>query len=60
MTGECCQGQIICESCLNQWQQTGGAIRCPVCNKEGEFNAYLNYHTKKEINSNCTIALYYL
>ena len=51
MTGECCRGQTICKSCLDQWQQTRGATRCPVCSKEGDFNAYPNYHIEREIKS---------
>ena len=49
MTGECCRGQTICKSCLDQWQQTRGAARCPVCNKDGGFIAYPNYHIEREI-----------
>ena len=51
MTGECCQGQTICKSCLDQWQQIRGARVCPVCNKEGDFNSYPNYHIKREIKN---------
>ena len=56
MTGECCQGQTICISCLDQWQQMRGAIRCSVCNKDGGFNAYPNYPIKREIK---TLKIYY-
>ena len=51
MTGECCRGQTICKSCLDQWREIKGATRCPVCNKEGNFNAYPNYHIEREIKS---------
>ena len=30
MTGQCCQGLIICKSCLDQWQITAGNMKCPV------------------------------
>ena len=50
MTGECCQGQTICKSCLDQWQ-TKEASTCPVCSKNGDFKAHPNYHIKREIKS---------
>ena len=52
MTGECCQGQTICKSCLDQWQMKNSkATACPVCGKKGDFTAYPNYHIKREIKS---------
>ena len=48
MTGECCEGQTICKSCLDNWQKTSRAANCPVCRKE-DFNAYPNYHLDREI-----------
>ena len=51
MTGECCQGQTICKSCLNQRQHRRRATRCPVCNKEGNRNLHPNYPIEREINS---------
>ena len=50
MTGQCCEGQTICKSCLDQWQKTAGNIKCPVCRKE-EGGFYPNYHIKREIKS---------
>ena len=34
MTGQCCEGQTICKSCLDQWQKTAGNMKCPVCHEE--------------------------
>ena len=50
MTGQCCEGQTICKSCLDQWQKTAGNMKCPVCLKE-EGGFYPNYHIKREIKS---------
>ena len=50
MTGECCEGQTICKSCLDQWQITAGNRKCPVCRKEeGSFGK--NYPIQREIKS---------
>ena len=50
MTGQCCEGQTICKSCLDQWQITAGNMKCPVCRaEEGGFSQ--NYHMKREIKS---------
>ena len=50
MTGQCCEGQTICKSCLDQWQKTAGNMKCPVCRDEtGGFSQ--NYHMKREIKS---------
>ena len=50
MTGQCCEGQTICKSCLDQWQKTAGNMKCPVCREEtGGFSQ--NYHMKREIKS---------
>ena len=50
MTGQCCEGQTICKSCLHQWQKTAGNMKCPVCREEtGDFHP--NYHMKREIKS---------
>ena len=50
MTGQCCEGQTICKSCLDQWQKTVGNMKCPVCRKE-EGGFYPNYPIKREIKS---------
>ena len=50
MTGQCCEGQTICKSCLDQWQRTAGNIKCPVCRKENSGFSQ-NYHIKREIKS---------
>ena len=50
MTGQCCEGQTICKSCLDQWQKTAGKMQCLVCRKE-EGGFYPNYHIKREIKS---------
>ena len=50
MTGQCCEGQTICKSCLDQWQITAGNMKCPVCRKE-EGGFYPNYHIKREIKN---------
>ena len=50
MTGQCCEGQTICKSCLDQWQKTAGNMKCPVCRKEeGGFSQ--NFPIKREIKS---------
>ena len=51
MTGRCCRGQTICKSCLDNWQKTSGANKCPVCSEEGSFNTHPNYPIEREINS---------
>ena len=50
MTGQCCEGQTICKSCLDQWQKTAGNMKCPVCRKE-EGGFYPNFPIKREIKS---------
>ena len=50
MTGQCCEGQTICKSCLDQWQKTAGNMKCPVCRKE-EDGFYPNFPIKREIKS---------
>ena len=50
MTGQCCEGQTICKSCLDQWQKTAGSMKCPVCRKE-EGGFYPNFPIKREIKS---------
>ena len=50
MTGQCCEGQTICKSCLDQWQKTVGNMKCPVCREEtGGFSE--NFPIKREIKS---------
>ena len=50
MTGQCCEGQTICKSCLDQWQITAGNMKCPVCREEiGGFSQ--NFPIKREIKS---------
>ena len=50
MTGQCCEGQTICKSCLDQWQKTAGNLKCPVCHEEtGGFSQ--NFPIKREIKS---------
>ena len=50
MTGQCCEGQTICKSCLDQWQITAGNMKCPVCREEkGSFSE--NFPIKREIKS---------
>ena len=50
MTGQCCRGQTICKSCLDQWQKKAGNMKCPVCRKqEGGFHP--NYPIEREIKS---------
>ena len=50
MTGQCCEGQTICKSCLDQWQKTARNMNCPVCRKE-EGGFYPNFPIKREIKS---------
>ena len=50
MTGQCCEGQTICKSCLDQWQKTTGNMKCPVCREEkGGFHP--NYPIAREVKS---------
>ena len=50
MTGQCCEGQTICKSCLDQWQKTAGNMQCPVCREEkGGFHP--NYPIAREVKS---------
>ena len=50
MTGQCCEGQTICKSCLYQWQIIAGNMKCPVCCEEkGSFSQ--NFPIKREIKS---------
>ena len=50
MTGQCCRGQTICKTCLDQWQKKAGNMKCPVCRKqEGGFHP--NYPIEREIKS---------
>ena len=50
MTGQCCQGQTICKSCLDHWQAKRRNI-CPVCRKEGSTVTYPNYPVDREVRS---------
>ena len=50
MTGQCCEGQTICKSCLDQWQITAGNMKCPVCREE-EGGFHPNYPIAREIKS---------
>lgn len=50
MTGQCCQGQTVCKSCLNHWQATKPNI-CPVCRAEGSTTTYPNYPVDREVRS---------
>ena len=50
MTGQCCEGQTICKSCLDQWQKTTGNVKCPVCREE-ESSFSQNFPIKREIKS---------
>ena len=50
MTGQCCEGQTICKSCLDQWQKAAGNMKCPVCREEN-VGFSQNYHLKREIKS---------
>jgi len=50
MTGQCCQGQTICKSCLDHWQAAKPSV-CPVCRKAGNFNIFPNYPVDREIRS---------
>ena len=48
MTGECCRGQILCKSCLDQAKDVSDHDGCPVCRKM-EFSTCCNYHLDREI-----------
>ena len=50
MTGQCCQGQTICKSCLYHWQAKKSGV-CPVCRKEGSITTYPNYPVDREVRS---------
>ena len=50
MTGQCCEGQTICKSCLDQWQITAGNMKCAVCHEE-ESGFHPNYPVAREIKS---------
>ena len=50
MTGQCCEGQTICKSCLDQWQKKTGNIKCPVYRKE-EGGFHPNYPIRREVKS---------
>ena len=41
MTGQCCQGQTICKSCLDQWKEINQSTICPACGTDfkGKSNA---------------------
>ena len=49
MTGECCQGQTICKSCLDQAMLVSNG--CPCCRSEEKFCTYPNWRFKREINN---------
>ena len=49
MTGNCCRGQILCKSCLDQTLPINPG-NCPICRKEG-FVSYPNWHLDREIKS---------
>ena len=50
MTGQCCQGQTVCKSCLDHWQATKTSM-CPVCCAEGSIVTYPNYPVDREVRS---------
>ena len=50
MTGQCCQGQTVCKSCLEHWQMAKQDV-CPVCRKEGSITTYPNYPVDREVRS---------
>ena len=49
MTGECCQGQTMCKSCLDQAIRVSNS--CPCCRSEENFSTYPNWRFKREINN---------
>ena len=50
MTGQCCQGQTVCKSCLDHWQATKTNM-CPVCRAEGNTVTYPSYPVDREVRS---------
>ena len=52
MTGQCCRGQTICKSCLDNWLVTSGTKRCPVCSEAGgSDNTHPNYPIEREVKN---------
>ena len=49
MTGECCQGQTVCKSCLDLAVDMFNS--CPFCRSEENFHTYPNWRFKREINN---------
>ena len=39
MTGQCCQGQTICKSCLDQWKEINQNTICPACGTDFKGNS---------------------
>ena len=39
MTGQCCQGQTICKSCLDQWKEINKNTICPTCGTDFKGNS---------------------
>ena len=46
MTGECCRGQILCKTCLDEARVISNS--CPYC-RQKDFTVYPNYHLAREI-----------